>query len=193
MAGSRTTSGDCHPRKWPWGRAQCRGVAERNASRAGRRSQIALVLAPSFLILLLAPILALYPLVGWPARPAEPAVVLLPTPTPTLSPAELSARAELLEINQRAATLVGYLAVVEADERPAIIGQVIGELKHLEAQTASMSSSPGDLAAIQATTIGRMRAGLERIQVGGNAALLLHASQANAVLRTILTTGEKER
>ena len=183
MAGPHTTSGDYHPQKWPWRRARCRGVAERNASRAGRRSQIALVLALPFLILILALILALYPIVSRPARPAEPAVVLLPTPTPTLSPAELSARAELLEINQQAAALVGYLAIVEADERPAIIGQVIGELKHLEAQAASTSSP---LATFQAATIREMRIGLERVHNRGDTTLLMQASRINAALRMIL-------
>jgi len=183
VAGPHTTSGDYHPRKWLCRRAQCRGVAERNASRAGRRSQIALVLALPFLILILALILALYPIVSRPARPAEPAVVLLPTPTPTLSPAELSARAELLEINQQAAALVGYLAIVEADERPAIIGQVIGELKHLEAQ-AALTSSP--LATFQAATIREMRIGLERVRNRGDTTLLMQASRINAALRMIL-------
>ncbi|RLC65867.1 MAG: hypothetical protein DRI52_12655 [Chloroflexi bacterium] len=109
--------------------------------------------------------------------------MLLPTPTPTLSPAELSARAGLLEINQQAAALVGYLAIVEADERPAIIGQVIGELKHLEAQAASTSSP---LATLQATTIREMRIGLERVRNRGDTTLLMQASRINAALRTVL-------
>lgn len=108
------------------------------------------------------------------------------TLSPTLLPSDPVNSVELLKINREAATLVGYLAIVEAQERSAVIGQVIGGLEHLEAQAMSVDSP---WATLQAAAIRGMRAGLEQVRWGGKADLLVQASRSNAALRTALETG----
>lgn len=112
------------------------------------------------------------------SRPVRPAVVVRLDLTPT--PMDVALVATLLDINERAAGLAGYPALVEASRRRDVAGQAATRIGKL---ALGIEASDDPYAARQTEILKDLQTSLQVYARGEGTARLGAASAANAELR----------
>lgn len=130
--------------------------------------------------------LALLGLTWWITRPVDAPIIepALTVPSQPMGSQSLAVK-QLLMINEQAASLAGYPAIVKAEQRHGAARQSARQIAALINQAAQIEAGEAEPVYLRQQTaiLKQMQAALQAYADGENSEALLAASAANAALR----------